>query len=95
MFEDIDQMEREIETFRKNIVASSELIEGITKLTEATRQQQESFSASADELIKKLDSCILEIMSDHETALKTLSNNNNAAGRIATASSIYTNILNT
>ncbi len=78
MFEDVDQMEREIETFRKNIVASSELVESISRLTEATRQQQESFSISANELIMKLDSCITEIKSDHESALQTLSRNNNA-----------------
>ena len=39
MFEDIAQMENEIEEFRNNILASSESIKGITDLTEATKQQ--------------------------------------------------------
>ncbi len=79
MFEDVAQMEKEIETFRNNVVASSELVEGISRLTETTRQQKEAFSVSSNELIKKIDSCVMEIKSDHESALKALSNNNNAA----------------
>ncbi len=79
MFEDVAQMEKEIETFRRNVVASSELVEGISRLTETAKQQMESFSASADDIIKKLDSCINEIKADHLSALQTLSDNNSAA----------------
>jgi anion-transporting ArsA/GET3 family ATPase len=79
MFEDVAQMEKEIETFRKNVVASSELIEGIFQLSDATKRQRESFSSSAEELLKKIDSCIKQIRLDHEAALRTLSDNNEAA----------------
>ena len=79
MFEDVAQMEKEIETFRKNVVASSELVEGIKELTEATRQHKESYSAATEELLKKIDVCITKIKTDHESALRTLSSNNDAA----------------
>jgi hypothetical protein len=48
MFKDVAEMEREIETFRKNVVASSELVEGISQLTAETMKQKESFSASTE-----------------------------------------------
>lgn len=79
MFEDVAEMEREIETFRKNVVASSELVEGISQLTAETKKQKESFSASADELLKKLDSCIAQFKDDHESALRALNDSNGAA----------------
>lgn len=76
MFEDVAEMEREIDTFRKNVVASSELVEGISRLTAETKQQKESFSASAEELLKKLDDCIVQFKSDHESALRTMGESN-------------------
>ncbi|MDO4472425.1 MAG: hypothetical protein Q4C17_04595 [Bacillota bacterium] len=79
MFEDVAQMEKEIETFRKNVVASSELVEGIAGLTEATRQHKESYSAATTELLKKVDACIAAIKADYESALRTLSSNNDTA----------------
>ena len=79
MFKDIAQMEKEIETFRKNVVASSELIEGLSRLTETTRQQKESFSESADALIKRIDTCIDQIRENQDSALRTLSDDNDTA----------------
>lgn len=79
MFEDVAQMEKEIETFRKNIVASSELVEGIAGLTEATRLHKESYVAATAELLRKIDDSIIAIKADHEAALLTLSGNNDAA----------------
>ena len=78
MFEDVAEMEREIETFRKNVVASSELIEGISRLTAETKKQKESFSASTAELLKKLDACVEQFKTDYESALHALKDSNNA-----------------
>lgn len=78
MFEDIAQMEKEIETFRKNVVASSELVEGISQLTAEMKQREESFSASTDLLIKRIDTCILQIKEDHTSALRVLSSENSS-----------------
>ncbi len=79
MFEDITQMEKEIETFRRNVVASAELVDGITQLTDATKKQKDSFEASSSALLKKVDSCIEQIKSDQEAALHTLSGENKDA----------------
>ena len=78
MFEDITQMEKEIETFRNNIIASSELIEGIADLTEATKSQKNSLEKSTQSLISKLDDCIKQFKVDHDESLHTLSSNNSA-----------------
>ena len=76
MFEDIAQMEKEIEEFRKNIVASSEFIKGISDLTEATKKQKESVDSSSDALVKKLDACIEQFRADHNSALQALETKN-------------------
>ena len=78
MFEDVAQMEKEIETFRKNIAASSELVEAVSQLTDTTKHQEESFCASADKLLKRMDDCVSQIRNDHEAALHALSSNNDA-----------------
>ena len=78
MFEDIAQMEKEIEEFRNNIVASSELIKGIEDLTEATKKQKEAFDSSSVALVKKLDACIEQFKADHNSALQTLEDKNAA-----------------
>ncbi len=78
MFEDIAQMEKEIETFRKNIAASSELINGIAELTEATKKQKESFKSSSEALVEKLDACIDQFKADHNNALQSLESKNAA-----------------
>lgn len=76
MFKDIAQMEKEIEEFRNNIVASSELIKGIEDLTEATKKQKESFDSSSVALVKKLDACIEQFKEDHNSALQALETKN-------------------
>ena len=78
MFEDIAQMEKEIEEFRNNIVASSELIKGITELTEATKKQKEAFDSSSEVLVKKMDACIEQFKADHNSALQSLETKNAA-----------------
>ncbi|MCR4692257.1 MAG: hypothetical protein K5664_00045 [Firmicutes bacterium] len=69
MFEDIAQMEKEIEEFRKNIIASSDLINSIADLTKVTKEQKDSFDASAEKLIQKLDSCIVQFKVDHDDSI--------------------------
>lgn len=76
MFEDVTEMEREIETFRKNLAASSELIEGISHLTAETKKQKESFSSSTAELLRKLDACVEQFKADHDSALRAMSDSN-------------------
>ena len=79
MFDDVTKMEEEIKTFRKNIVASSELVESIIGLTEATRLQQEAITASSNEIKKEIDSCTRQIKADNDSALHTFSTENSAS----------------
>jgi hypothetical protein len=78
MFENIAQMEKEIEEFRKNIIASSELVKRIADLTEATKQHKDSFILSSETLIAKLDDCVAQFKSDHDNSLKALESDNAA-----------------
>ena len=79
MFEDIAQMEKEIETFRKNVVASSDLIEGISQLSAATRQHQESVASSSDKAIKKIESCVKQIKAENSSLLQSFEEKNEAS----------------
>lgn len=77
MFEDITQMEKEIETFRSNIIASSELVESIANLTEAIKEQEESFTSSSKTIIKKLSDSQKAFDSKSEEQLKQYANLSN------------------
>lgn len=79
MFEDVAQMEKEIETFRKNITDSSKLIESISQLVDITKQQKKALDSVTENLDKKIDSCILQIKKDHDAALQELSSSNESA----------------
>ncbi|WP_294411280.1 hypothetical protein [uncultured Ruminococcus sp.] len=76
MFDDINQIEKEIEEFRNNILASSNLVKGISDLLEVVKNQSNSFSSSSNQLIEKLDNCIKQFKDDHDASLQTLSSNN-------------------
>lgn len=76
MFEDLTQMEKEIETFRNNISASSELVEGISLLISETKKQKESMSASTESLIKKLEASVAQFKKDQDKAVQVLGESN-------------------
>ena len=57
MFEDINEMEKEIKKFRENVLASSQLIEGMNLLIEESRNQQalmQQVSTDYQETIKEI-----------------------------------------
>lgn len=78
MFEDVAQMEKEIESFRKNMLASSELVESVAQLITETKKQKDEMSASTKALIKELEACVAQFKADHDGALQSLSRNNEA-----------------
>ena len=66
MFEDISKMEEEVKVFRQNVLASSQLVEGISSLVEETQKQQalmkevstdyqNSIQSIADKTIEKIE----------------------------------------
>ena len=66
MFEDISKMEEEVKVFRQNVLASSQLVEGISSLVEETQKQQalmkevstdyqNSIQSIADNTIEKIE----------------------------------------
>lgn len=63
MFESVEQLEKEVQEFRQNILASSELIKSIEGLIAATKAQKDSFASESSELLTKMDA--------HTEALKT------------------------
>jgi chromosome segregation ATPase len=72
MFESIEQLEKEVKDFQKNILASSELIKSIESLITATKAQKEDFSATSSELASKMDSHTEALRKSYEEALAKL-----------------------
>ena len=72
MFEDIVQMEKEIEEFRQNILASSELVKGISELTNAVKKQNEAYSKAMEDASKSADDQIAKIVSEGEHIVSEL-----------------------
>jgi len=72
MFESIEQLEKEVKDFQKNILASSELIKSIESLITATNAQKEDFSATSSELVSKMDSHTEALRKSYEEALAKL-----------------------
>lgn len=60
MFEDIEKMEQEINEFRQNILASTQLVEGISKLIEENRKQQ---------------ALIQQVSADYQNSVKSITDN--------------------
>lgn len=54
MFDNIEQLEKQVKSFQENILASSELLKGIDELIVALKAQQSSYQVSASELLTKM-----------------------------------------
>ena len=60
MVENIEQLEKEIEEFQKNILASTQLIETLQKTNKAIQQQQKIFDADTKALLKKYEEQLVQ-----------------------------------
>ena len=60
MFDDIEKMEQEINEFRQNILASTQLVDGISKLIEENRKQQ---------------ALIQQVSTDYQNSVKIITDN--------------------
>ena len=58
MFDDIQVLEQEVEGFRKNILASQELVSSIDKMIKAMKTQSEDYSKSYEDVLGKLKSYV-------------------------------------
>ena len=56
MFTDIEQLEKEIQAFKKNILASNELIQTIESVVAATKKQNADYQTATSALQDKMDS---------------------------------------
>lgn len=72
MFESIDELEKEVQDFRQNILASKQLINSINQLTTTTKKQQERLATAAEALMKKLDATPAAIKTDNSVLLDEL-----------------------
>lgn len=69
MFEDIGELEKEVQAFRENILASSELVKSIEKLTVETAAQARDFRAASKDLLARLDEQTAELKQSAEHTL--------------------------
>lgn len=66
MLESIEQLEKEIETFHQNVVASNELNMLISTLIEQIKKQKEEFSHSSTDLLERISTSTIKIQ-EHNT----------------------------
>ncbi len=66
MFENVEQLEREIKEFEQNILASKALIQNIKEATAAIKQQNERFGDESDRLILRIN----EVPADIDETVK-------------------------
>lgn len=55
MFENIAELEKEVQEFEQNILASSQLVKSIEQLAEAAEEQMRSFSRNSELLLRKIE----------------------------------------
>lgn len=81
MFDNIEQLERQVKEFQENILASSALVKSIEELTVAVRKQQEEQSETARKLLDDMEQKRVsfqeqaaKILSDIEEQTRTIPN---------------------
>lgn len=55
MFENIEQLEKQVEEFQQNILSSTEFLKGIENLTTIIKKQQIDFDTNSKELLKEME----------------------------------------
>lgn len=76
MFDDIQVLEQEVEGFRKNILASQELVSSIDKMIKAMKTQSEDYSKSYEDVLGKLKSYAEAQKTESEAQLAELNKQN-------------------
>ena len=76
MFDDIEALEKEVEGFRTNILASQELISGIDRMIAAQKEQSVEYSKSYQEVLEKLRETTEKQKADAETLLSEITKKN-------------------
>lgn len=69
----IEELERELDQFHKNIAGSNKLIETITAVIEAIKLQKEDFSERSDALVKLIESVPVDIDKNNTATITELS----------------------
>ena len=92
MFENVEQLEREIKEFEQNILASKALIQNINEATAAIKEQNERFGDESDRLILRINEVPADIDETVKENINRLieENRNIADGLSAIASEVKT-----
>jgi len=78
MFESVEQLEKEVDAFHKNILASTELVKGIEEIIATTKAQKDEYAAASSALLLKLDSDAKKLNKSNEEALAKLNKENSS-----------------
>ena len=55
MFDNVEQLEKEIQEFRNNILASEDLLQRLNRIAEETQKEREALNASTNQLLQKME----------------------------------------
>jgi chromosome segregation ATPase len=72
MFTDIEQLEKEVQEFRKNIVGANALINSLDAIIEAIKKQTAEMASTSEKVTQKMDSQTTAIQASSEETLKKL-----------------------
>lgn len=69
MIDTIEQLERDIDTFHKNIASSNELLRQIDTMIDVSKKNKDEFSKSVSDMIRKIETSNLDIHSNTRDVL--------------------------
>jgi hypothetical protein len=69
MIDTIEQLEKEIDTFHKNIASSNELIKQLDTLIDVSKKNREEFSKSVTDVIRKIETSNFDIHNNSKDVL--------------------------
>ena len=75
MFTDIEQLEKEVQEFRKNIVGANALISSLDAIIDAIKKQTAEMASTSEKVTQKMDSQTTAIQTSSEETLKKLVDN--------------------
>lgn len=78
MFQNIDELEKQVKEFQQNILASEEFVKGIQNLTEMVRTQQSEFDTSSKEMLISVETYTKHIKEQTDAKAKEVIESNSS-----------------
>lgn len=81
MFQNIEELEKQVKEFQKNILASSEFIKGIQNLTDKIESQQTEFTKDSRELLDSIEEYKKYVKEQADLLIKSITEQTNSKSK--------------